>query len=137
MWVNNIRMGKKYTHSPKLAPKRERFVAEYLIDLNATQAAIRAGYSEKTAYSQGERLLRNVEIKAAVEVAQEARAASIGRTAEDVLKDIQEVTKSAISKNNIAAALRGLELEGKHLGMFIERQRIEGEQIIEVILPHE
>lgn len=41
----------------KLAPKRERFVEEYLIDLNATQAAIRAGYSEKTAKSQGQRLL--------------------------------------------------------------------------------
>lgn len=42
--------------------KQARFVAEYLVDFNATQAAIRAGYSKSTAYSQGSRLLRNVEI---------------------------------------------------------------------------
>jgi phage terminase small subunit len=42
---------------PQAQERRERFVAEYLIDRNATQAAIRAGYSEKTAYSQGCRLL--------------------------------------------------------------------------------
>jgi phage terminase small subunit len=49
-----------------LTPKQARFVDEYLIDLNATQAAIRAGYSEKTAYSAGERLLRNVEVAEAI-----------------------------------------------------------------------
>lgn len=46
--------------------KQRRFVEEYLIDLNATQAAIRAGYSAKTAYSQGERLLSHVEVSAAI-----------------------------------------------------------------------
>ncbi len=43
-----------------LTPKQARFVEEYLIDLNATQAAIRAGYSAKTAEVQGSRLLGNV-----------------------------------------------------------------------------
>ncbi|MFC1540936.1 terminase small subunit [Candidatus Latescibacterota bacterium] len=43
-------------------PRQERFIEEYLKDLNATQAAIRAGYSEKTARSQGNRLLTNVDI---------------------------------------------------------------------------
>ena len=43
------------------------FVSEYIKDMNATQAAIRAGYSKKTAYSQGQRLLKNVEIKKAVD----------------------------------------------------------------------
>ena len=46
-----------------LTAKQQRFVDEYLIDLNATQAAIRARYSQKTAASQGERLLRNVEVR--------------------------------------------------------------------------
>lgn len=50
----------------KLTPKQQRFVAEYLIDLNATQAAIRAGYSAKTADVQGPRLLGNVRISEAV-----------------------------------------------------------------------
>lgn len=43
--------------------KQKRFCDEYLIDSNATQAAIRSGYSQKTAYSQGQRLLKNVEVK--------------------------------------------------------------------------
>jgi phage terminase small subunit len=51
---------------PPLTPKQRRFVAEYLIDLNATQAAIRTGYSRKTAHNQGWRLLQSATIKAAV-----------------------------------------------------------------------
>jgi len=51
---------------PNLTPKQQRFVQEYLIDLNATQAAIRAGYSKSTAKQQGSRLLTNADIAAAV-----------------------------------------------------------------------
>lgn len=54
--------------------KQRRFVEEYLIDLNGTQAAIRAGYSAKTAYSQGERLLSHVEVAAAVLEAKRGRS---------------------------------------------------------------
>jgi len=50
-----------------LSAKQLRFVAEYLVDHNATQAAVRAGYSEGTAKSQGSRLLTNADIKAEVE----------------------------------------------------------------------
>ncbi len=50
-----------------MTPKQERFVQEYMIDLNATAAAKRAGYSEQTAYSQGQRLSKNVEVKAAIQ----------------------------------------------------------------------
>jgi phage terminase small subunit len=50
-----------------LSPKQLIFAEEYVIDFNATQAAIRAGYSPKTAASQGERLLRNVEIQKAIQ----------------------------------------------------------------------
>lgn len=56
---------------PKLTAKQQRFVDEYLIDLNATQAAIRAGYSEKTAYSIGEENLKKPDVKAAIAVARE------------------------------------------------------------------
>ena len=49
-----------------LTPRQARFVDEYLIDLNATQAAIRAGYSPKTAQVQGSRLLLNVMVRAAI-----------------------------------------------------------------------
>jgi phage terminase small subunit len=57
-----------------LTARQELFVQEYLVDLNATQAAIRAGYSERTAYSQGQRLLKHVEVQAAVQAAMAARA---------------------------------------------------------------
>ncbi|MBF0291963.1 MAG: terminase small subunit [Nitrospinae bacterium] len=50
----------------ELTPKRQRFIEEYPVDLNATQAAIRAGFSRKTAASAGQRLLRNVEISESV-----------------------------------------------------------------------
>ena len=49
-----------------MTPKQQRFVEEYLIDLNATQAAIRAGYSKHTANEQGSQLLAKLSIQAAV-----------------------------------------------------------------------
>jgi phage terminase, small subunit len=55
-----------------LTDKQARFVDEYLVDLNATQAAIRAGYSAKTAQEQGSRLLSNVIVKNAIRERQEA-----------------------------------------------------------------
>jgi phage terminase small subunit len=57
----------------KLTPKQLRFVDEYLVDLNATQAAIRAGYSAKTANEQGARLLSNVMVQAALAERMKAR----------------------------------------------------------------
>jgi len=57
-----------------LTPKQARFVEEYLIDMNATRAAIRAGYSEKTANQQGPRLLEHPEIAAAIDAAKSARS---------------------------------------------------------------
>lgn len=59
----------------KLTPKQQRFVDEYIrLRFNATKAAIAAGYSEATAYSQGPRLLKNVEIKAAIDAYMDAGA---------------------------------------------------------------
>jgi phage terminase small subunit len=57
-----------------LSAKQQRFVDEYLLDLNATQAAIRCGYSKKTAYSAGQRLLKHVEVGPELEKALQARA---------------------------------------------------------------
>jgi phage terminase small subunit len=56
----------------ELTDKQKTFVQEYLLDLNATQAATRAGYSAKTAYSAGQRMLKNVEIQSALKSAQTA-----------------------------------------------------------------
>src|SRR5919106_769152 len=50
----------------QLTPKQHQFINEYLVDFNATKAATRAGYSAKTAYSLGQRLLKQVEIQEAL-----------------------------------------------------------------------
>lgn len=71
-----------------LNPKQERFVAEYLKDLNATQAAIRAGYSARTATEQASRLLTNINVAAAVAAGQDARAKKVGIEAETVLREV-------------------------------------------------
>lgn len=68
-----------------MTPKQAAFVQQYLVDKNATQAAIRAGYSAKTASSAGERLLRNVEICAAIDRGLSDLAGRLGITAERVL----------------------------------------------------
>lgn len=110
---------------PKLTDKQTAFVREYLVDLNATQAAIRAGYSERTAYSVGQRLLKNVEIQRAVAAAQAKRARRVEIEAEDVLRGVIEVTAQARGSGDLKTALKGYELQGKHLGMWTEKVKQE------------
>lgn len=74
-----------------LTDKQATFVREYLIDMNATQAAIRAGFSEKTAYSQGQRLLKNVEVAAAIQSAMDKRAARTEITQDMVLNELAKI----------------------------------------------
>ena len=69
-----------------MTPKQEAFVREYLVDLNATQAAIRAGYNPNTAKEQASRLLTNVNVAAAVADAKAKRASELGVDARWVLK---------------------------------------------------
>lgn len=74
-----------------LTPRQDRFVQEYLIDLNATQAAIRAGYSARSAEVEGSRLLRNARVAEAVARAKAERSARLGLTADRVLEEIAAV----------------------------------------------
>lgn len=71
-----------------LTPKQAQFVAEYLVDLNATQAATRAGYSARTANEQGARLLANVSVRSALDEAMKERGERTKITADDVLREI-------------------------------------------------
>lgn len=73
-----------------LTAKQRAFVWEYLIDLNATKAAIRAGYSEKTAHSQGPRLLENVGIAASIEKAKAQRSERTQIDADWLLKRLAD-----------------------------------------------
>lgn len=78
----------------KLAPRQRRFVDEYLIDLNATQAAIRAGYSEKTARSAGQRLLTNVDISEAIAEAEEKRSERVQVDQDWVLRQWKQIAEA-------------------------------------------
>ena len=75
----------------KLNQKQARFVQEYMVDLNATQAAIRAGYSERTAYSQGQRLLKHVEVQAQLQKAMKKRAERTEITQDMVVKELAKI----------------------------------------------
>ena len=74
-----------------MTPRQHRFVEEYLVDLNATQAARRAGYSAKSAAGRGSRLLRNPAVAAAIEKAQDQRAARTQVSADRVVTELAKV----------------------------------------------
>jgi phage terminase small subunit len=80
--------------SEGLSKKQELFVSEYLVDLNAAQAAIRAGYSRRDARNAGYRNLRRPEIKAAIDKAQAPRFAKLGLDAEAVLTELARVARA-------------------------------------------
>lgn len=82
------------TGAASLSAKQARFVEEYPIDLNATQAAIRAGYSPRTAQSQGPRLLDHVVVAAALSDALKARSARTQITADQVLEELAKLAFS-------------------------------------------
>jgi len=118
----------------ELTAKQERFVTEYLADCNATQAAIRAGYSRKTAQAQGSRLLSNVMVKEAIEIAQEKLSRRFRITQEQVLEDLARLSEEAAAVGQFAAAIRAKELVGKHLGMFADKVELPGPLQIEIAL---
>ncbi len=74
-----------------MTPKQQRFVAEYLVDLNATQAAIRAGYSAKTADVQGPRLLGNVGVASAIAAARARLASKHDVTLDRIVSELAKI----------------------------------------------
>lgn len=135
----------------KLTPKQQRFVDEYLIDLNATQAAIRAGYSEKTAKEIGAENLTKPNIQNAIQQAMSEREqrTQIGQdyvinTIVDTIERCKQA-RPVVDKGgepvyienadgeivpayrfDASNVLKGAELLGKHLGMFVDRKEITG-----------
>jgi phage terminase small subunit len=75
----------------KLTPKQRRFVEEYLIDLNATQAAVRAGYREKTARSIGQENLTKPDIQDAIKISLAERSKRTEVTADRVVKELSRI----------------------------------------------
>lgn len=117
-----------------LTPKQEAFCREYLIDLNASQAAVRAGYRGDP-NTVGPRLLANVGVRSLIDRLMAERAERVQRTADDVLKDIHKVKDACMAEAfdqqgnagmvDPKAALKALELEGRHLKMFTDKIEVE------------
>ena len=108
-----------------LTPRQARFVKEYLVDMNGTQAAIWAGYSAHTANKQSTRLLTNADIKAAVDAGAAKQHAQLDLTAQKVLTELLGVGYAEVATSNIKVGdkLRALELLAKHLGLLTEQVR--------------
>ena len=125
--------------SVKLTAKQQSFVYEYLIDLNGTQAAIRAGYSKKTAQQIATENLSKPLIQGAITKAQEERARRVQVTADDVLRDLITIKNRCMQAEPVmmyedgeqvasgeykfehTGANKSLELIGKHLKMFTDK----------------
>jgi phage terminase small subunit len=120
-----------------LSDKQIRFCEEYIIDLNATQAAIRSGYSEKTANREGSRLLSKVDIQEKISELQKNISSKLELDAEWVLRRLKDISDRCVQaepvmiknsdgqlvesgeyKFDSSGANKATELIGKHLGMF-------------------
>ena len=127
--------------------KRQKlFAKEYIIDLNATQAAMRARYSSKTAYSSGQRLLKNVEVQDYIQKLMNKRSNKMEITAENILNDILD-TRETCKANMLletefgvkldSAAVNGRnkanELIGRHLKLFTDKMEHSGEISMPII----
>ncbi|TXH18931.1 MAG: terminase small subunit, partial [Hyphomicrobiaceae bacterium] len=102
------------------------FCREYVIDQNGNQAAIRAGYSPKTANEQAAQLLAKLSIKEYVQSLLDQRAEKLQLTAEDVLNDILETRKAAAEDGKHSDRLKANELLGKHLKLFTDKSEVTG-----------
>jgi len=108
-----------------LNSKQKAFTVEYIKDRNATQAAIRAGYSFKTAYSQGQRLLKHDEVQETIAALQKAAEARAGITVDKIVARLNRIAENPDARD--ADRIKADELLGKYLGMFTDKVKVEGQ----------
>lgn len=109
----------------KLSAKMEMFVSEYLIDLNGTAAVQRAGYKTRNPNKLASELLRHPLVKAAIDDRMAEKQERNELTEDYIIQKLIKIVEDT-DKSSPTAALRGLELLGKTLGLFKERQEISG-----------
>ena len=117
----------------KLTEKQKMFCKEYIVDLNATQACIRAGYSEKTAKQIGSENLSKPYLQDEIAKLIKDREERVKLTADKVLEDIERVRGLAEGSEQYNVSLKASELQGKHLAMFTDKQQIDGEVMMPIV----
>ena len=105
------------TGATTLTAKQQRFVAEYLVDGNATQAAVRAGYGVAGARIAGYRALKNVAISRAIAGRQRADATRLSITRERALAGLLEAVAVAREEREPAAMIAGWKMIASMLGL--------------------
>lgn len=155
-----------------LTVKRQRFADEYLIDLNGKQAAIRAGYSPKSAEQQASALLSNPKVRAYIDARMAQHSARTGVNQERIIRELArvafldptqlvnmdsaEITDDASADDRAAIAsvkvktmsgdvdmierevkfadkLKALELLGKRFGMWIDKQQVDVNGVVQIV----
>lgn len=119
-------MTKKPPLQLPLTPKQQRFVLEYLKDQNGTQAAIRTGYSEKTAKQQGSRLLTYPNVQAALRAGQKKVAKQAAVTVDSLMAELEQARKLALKEKQASAAVTATMGKGKLAGLLVEKHRHSG-----------
>ncbi len=118
-----------------MTPKQERFVQEYMIDSNATQAAVRAGYSDHTAKQQGSRLLTNADVQAAIQVARADIRERVKVSVASVTKRLQKAYDQAASNGQAGAMVQAAMGEAKLHGLLVNK--VEQRQVVADLTPAE
>ena len=108
-----------------MTPKQQRFIHEYLADCNGTQAAIRAGYSRKTAGAIAEKLLKKAEIRKAIDAAMSEQKNALIATREERQRFWTETLRN--EEEDMKHRLRASELLGKSFCDFTERREVQAE----------
>ena len=118
----------------QLVPKIDRFVDEYLVDLNGTQAAIRAGYSEKTAAQQASRLLRNVKVQQAITTSQKQLAEKGAWDVERLVDEAETDLMAARAGTQVSSASGALEIRGRVTGLLNEKHQPGQVQVTKIVI---
>lgn len=115
-----------------MSPKEAAFVREYIKDRNATQAAIRAGYSARTASRNGQKVSQRPHVRAAIAAEDERLAAESRRGRNEVIADAMVAQAMARAADDVGNLCRALELEAKLRGLLTEKRQVEqvGEYVI-------
>jgi|GEM_PF-1036380 len=123
--VSGMAQAKK-SRAGAMTPKQQRFVHEYLRDHNGTQAAIRAGYSDKTDKQQGSRLLSEPRIQAAVRPGQNKVAKKAEVTVDSLMAELEQARKLALKEGQASAAVTATMGKVKLSDLLVEKHKHSG-----------